>query len=148
MKIYSLIMWYQFSLMCKIENCNGNNCKVSWLTNFAGGVFRAQLHQLIISDHLWKWIYFFFKLWTCNFKWSYYSSLCTSGALQRNLSRIQINCFQTFFVNRKYEYRFSRKTEKGGRRYSRLMFNPIYMTPSHNSLLFTGSNLTKPCSLA
>lgn len=35
--------------MCKIQHCNGNNCKFSWATNFAGGVFHAQLHQLIIS---------------------------------------------------------------------------------------------------
>lgn len=35
--------------MCKIQHCNGNNCKFSWLTNFAGVVFHAQSPRLIIS---------------------------------------------------------------------------------------------------
>lgn len=38
-----------FGLMGKIQPCKGNNCKFSWLTNFAGVVFHAQLPRLIIS---------------------------------------------------------------------------------------------------
>lgn len=35
--------------MQKIQRCNGNYGKFSWLTNFAGVVSRAQSPHLIIS---------------------------------------------------------------------------------------------------
>lgn len=38
MKIYGFIMERGLGLMGKIQRCEGNNCKFSWLTNFAGVV--------------------------------------------------------------------------------------------------------------
>lgn len=49
MKIYGFITERGFGLMGKIQRCKGNNCKFSWLTNFAGVVIHAQLPRLIIS---------------------------------------------------------------------------------------------------